>query len=314
MQQSEKRILLAAALGWLVPAVILMTAPWEKGKETPVLPEPPSQAAAAEYMVRLEGVGEVPLETYLVGVLGAEMPASFEMEALKAQAVVARTYARKRCEESPKHGENGVCTDPACCQGYVAEDSVPAENWEKLRQAVQETRGMVLTYQGELAEATYFSSSGGITEAAGVVWGGDVPYLQAVESPDEENLFEQTLFFSREELENALDMTLSEDPENWIAGITYTESGGIDTWQIEGETYRGTEIRRLLKLKSTCIRVEPMGDGISLSTVGFGHRVGMSQYGADAMALKGAGFAEILTHYYPGTAVTDGEKQDNFSG
>lgn len=312
MQQGEKRILLAAALGWLVPAVILMASPWDKKEEPPIPTEAPLQTVTAEYTVHLEG-DEVPLETYLIGVLAAEMPASFELEALKAQAVVARTYALKRCEESPKHGKNGVCTDPACCQGYVSGDGIQSENWEKLRQAVKETRGMVLTYEGQLAEATYFSSSGGTTEAAYMVWGGDVPYLQSVESPDERNLFEQTVFFSREELENALGIDLSEDPEDWIGGITYTESGSIDTWEIEGETYRGTEIRRLLGLKSTCIHAEPMGDGISVSTVGFGHRVGMSQYGADAMAVKGRSFREILSHYYPGTEVTDMEKLSIFS-
>lgn len=320
MNEGEKRILLAAAMGWVLPAALLMVWPTRGRPVSGQIPETTVlvQAAAPEKtrkisVLREDGTAEeMELEDYLVGVVAAEMPASFEMEALKAQAVVARTYTLRRCFVSRKHEDYDVCRNAACCQGYVSPDRLGQTEAARISAAVASTAGQVLTYDGDLVEATYFSSSGGSTEDAAAVWGSDVPYLQATDSPGEANIFPDTVYFSREELEDALDVTLYGDPEDWTDEITYTEGDGVDTWVLSGESFRGTEVRRLLGLNSTCFRVEPMGDGLSISTVGFGHRVGMSQYGADAMAVSGDTYRDILAHYYRGTQVTDMGKIDIF--
>lgn len=245
------------------------------------------------------------LEDYLTGVVLAEMPASFETEALKAQAVVARTYALK-ASQSGKHG-GGVCGDYACCQAYIAaaDYSGGAENLEKVRTAVEATEGLVLTYEGALIEATYFSCSGGSTEDAVAVWGTDFPYLRAVDSPGEEGAAHHTdtVSFTKDQLEKKLGLTLSGNQESWIGAAAHTAGGGIQTITIGGKTFTGTEIRSLLGLRSTAFTIEPAGEGVTITTRGFGHRVGMSQYGADAMAASGSSFVEILAYYYRGTTL-----------
>lgn len=257
------------------------------------------------------------LNEYLVGVVLAEMPASFEPEALKAQTVVARTYALKRYLSNPKHPQNAVCTKPECCQGYISQEAYmleggKQEDVEKIKNAVNDTGSCVLTYEGALIESTYFSCSGGNTEDALAVWGTDIPYLQATESPGEENAacYTDTVFLTKSELEEALDLQLAGEPEQWIGNITYTEGGGVDEIEIAGNSFIGTEIRRLLGLRSTAFTMEVMVDGISITTRGYGHRVGMSQYGADAMAAAGHGYAEILAHYYTGTVLESYEVFD----
>ena len=252
---------------------------------------------------------EMELETYLVGVVLAEMPGYFESEALKAQSVAARTYTHKTCLSQDKH-DGRVCTDFSCCQAYLTEEEYlgrggTRQALDKIRQAVADTEGMVLTYEGELIEATYFSCSGGSTEDARAVWGADFPYLRAVDSPGEENaeFYEDTVEFSREEFNRALGLELTGDPADWIGKATSTPGGGVDTIHIGGKTFQGKELRRLLGLRSTAFTMTGSPDGITVSTRGFGHRVGMSQYGADAMSAAGASYREILSHYYPGTTL-----------
>lgn len=253
-------------------------------------------------------VQEMDMDTYLVGVVLAEMPASFEPEALKAQSCVARTYARKAWVTGGKHGDGSVCTEPSCCQGYRNEEAYlgaggTAEAVEKVRAAVAATSGSVLTYGGELIEATYFSCSGGRTEDAVAVWGTDFPYLQAVDSPGEEDAayYTDTKIMSLAELGDALDIR----PDSITLGMaTYTEGGGIHTLDIGGKTFTGTQLRSLLGLRSTAFSMTLEDSQVRITTRGYGHRVGMSQYGADAMALSGSSWQQILSHYYPGTEVT----------
>ncbi len=250
------------------------------------------------------------LEEYVRGVVLAEMPASFEIEALKAQAVVARTYALKRMQEGERHRDVAVCADPGCCQAYLTDGEYLADRGfqqdiDRINQAVQETKGQVLTYDGMLAEATYFSCSGGYTEDAQAVWGTDIPYLQAVPSPGEEHadIYYKQVHFTKAELEARLGRTLQGSPESWLGKVTYTPGGGVAAIQLAGMRYTGVELRSMLDLASTAFSVTADGDGITVETLGRGHRVGMSQYGADAMAAGGSTYDAILLYYYQGTAI-----------
>lgn len=255
-------------------------------------------------------VTEMELDGYLVGVVLAEMPASFETEALKAQAVVARTYALKRVAEGVRHPGGAVCTDPACCQAYIAPEEYQSRGGVladilKITLAVEATVGQVLTYNGQLAEATYFSCSGGKTEDAAAVWGTQIPYLQSVDSPGEEDAlpYTETVSFSPAAFAQALGRTLTGNPKDWLGMVNYTEGGGVATMVVAGVSYTGVRLRQLLGLNSTAFTMSVNEGQILITTLGKGHRVGMSQYGADAMAVTGSTFAEILGHYYPGTKI-----------
>ena len=252
------------------------------------------------------------IEAYLVGVLLGEMPANFEIEALKAQAVAARTFALKSMKSNYKHKTFDLCTDSSCCQNYYRTNSYLADGGtqdsvDKVSSAVAESAARVLLYNGELIEATFFSCSGGKTEDALAVWGTDVPYLQAIDSPGEENAthYMDTIVLSVHEFQRKLSRELSGLPGNWIENVSYTAGGGVDTIKIGGQTYTGMEIRKLLGLNSTAFIISQVGDSFTITTKGFGHRVGMSQYGADAMAVAGKSYEEILTYYYPGTYLSD---------
>jgi stage II sporulation protein D len=249
-------------------------------------------------------IEDMELDEYLVGVLLGEMPAYFELEALKAQSVVARTYTLKSVSGG-KHSGAAVCTRSACCQAYVDPEEYEgsAEDRQKIHQAVEATSGMVLTYDGELIEATYFSCSGGRTEDAAAVWGTDFPYLRSVDSPGEEEAshYTDTITLGKSDFASALGISYTNGPLVGIA--TYTSGGGIAQITIGGKIFSGVQLRQLLGLRSTVITMEEETDSIVITTMGFGHRVGMSQYGADAMAATGSSCAEILSHYYQGTKI-----------
>lgn len=248
------------------------------------------------------------LDDYLTSVVLREMPAEFDVEALKAQAVVARTYTLRRRNGNPKHEKAAVCTDPACCQGFCSEREYLSrggtqEMLDKVRDAVSHTSGEVLQYKGDLIEATYFSCSGGQTEDAKAVWGTDIPYLQSRESPGEEKAtyYSDTVTFSAARFKELLDIHTDMRPEQWIESISYTNGGGVETILLCGREYTGVEFRQKLGLRSTAFALTAIGDTVTITTKGFGHRVGMSQYGADAMAVQGHTYEQILLHYYPGT-------------
>lgn len=255
------------------------------------------------------GVQTLSLEDYLVGVLLAEMSGDFPMEALKAQAIASRTFALKQAM-SEKHTLAHVCTDPSCCQGWVDVSLFPSEAVGRAGQAVEETDGLVLSYKEALIDATYFSCSGGQTETALAVWGSDIPYLQSVQSPGEEDAprFAETVLLEKKDFKKNLlsaypEANLSGSPEAWFGAVSYTSGGGIDSIFIGGTAVRGTDLRSLFSLRSTNISIETTEDQIILHTRGFGHRVGMSQYGAKAMAEEGRDFESILLHYYSGAQI-----------
>ena len=265
-------------------------------------------------------VEQMDMDDYLVGVVLAEMPAWFEEEALKAQAVVARTYTLKAYTTGGKHGNGSVCTQSGCCQAYISRDEYirsggTGENVEKVRRAVEETSDCVLVYQGDLIEATYFSCSGGSTEDAVAVWGTDYPYLRAVSSPGEEEAahYSDTVYFETAHFCEALDISPEGSPAEWIGKPEYTPGGGVSRIPIGGKTFTGVQLRQLLGLRSTAISLSPGETGITVITKGFGHRVGMSQYGADAMAASGSSYPEILKHYYGGAELVEWTESENSS-
>ena len=264
-----------------------------------------------------KGIEEIEIEEYLIGVLLREIPGRFHIEAQKAQAIVARTYALRTTQYKDKHSSNAICTDPGCCQGYrnpneYLQGGGDEERVNLARQAVDETKGQILIYQGMPIDATYFSCSGGQTEDALAVWGVDVPYLQSVSSPGEElaDHYWDSIQFTPDEFKTALGADLSGKPDQWFGKVTYTRGGGVESMLIGGRLYTGTELRSLLGLRSTAFSVAVSNNSISITTRGFGHRVGMSQYGAQAMALQGKEYEEILAHYYPGTEID----KDRFIG
>lgn len=314
MQAAWKRWLLAAALAWGIPWVMM-------GVLTGLAPQPTTESTVSTTRTLQETTAPLPmtitvlidgkeldmaLSDYLTGVLLGELPSSFHMEAKKAQAVVARTYTLRTIASMDKHN-GAICTDSRCCQAYMNPDACRnPQAVVQAKQAVGETADMVLTYGGELILATYFSCSGGYTEDAVAVWGGDVPYLQAVESPGEEQAycFTDRVTFSAQEFQRALGVSLSGSPATWFGGATYTEGGGVNTMKIGGRVYKGTDLRQLLGLRSTVFTVTTKENTIIVDTKGYGHRVGMSQYGAQAMALAGKGYREILSHYYLNTILS----------
>jgi stage II sporulation protein D len=255
-------------------------------------------AAVTVSLLTAEGVLELPLDLYLSGVLLAELPSDFAPEAQKAQAVAARTFTLRQMA-GEKHPGGALCDDSACCQAWQD----PAGERSS---AVQATDGQVLYYDGQLIDATYFSCSGGRTEDAVAVWGTDVPYLQAVDSPGEEAAprYTETVTVPLDDFRAALPACdLSGDPAGWFGAVTYTAGGGVETLEIGGVAWTGTELRQRFSLRSTCFTVAVTADAIELTTLGYGHRVGLSQYGADAMARQGCDYVEILQHYYTGVTV-----------
>ena len=320
MKQFGKDLWFAVFLGLILPGVILNAAasytdssPDSDSVSVPAaaLSETMPEGTALPVLVRAgEEVQEEDLDAYLVGVVLGEMPTDFAPEALKAQSVAARTYAWKAYITGGKHHDGSVCTQSGCCQAYIdpqqyLEQGGSLEGLAKVRQAVAATSGLVLSYQGELIEATYFSCSGGQTEDAVAVWGTDYPYLQSVESPGEEDAvhYEDVLTYSLQQFQDALGIVLSDPPEQWFSQVEYTNGGGIASVNIGGQSYTGTQLRSLLGLPSTRFSIQVVSDTVTITTNGYGHRVGMSQYGADAMAVSGSSFQEILAHYYPGTTL-----------
>lgn len=317
MRSLWKDVAAAFLMGMVLPGILLNYAVVQQRYNQPLpeiqitIPEETQQKPVSSPVLVRENddsVEQRDMEDYLVGVVLAEMPVSFEEEALKAQAVAARTYARKAWVTGGKHGDGSVCTQPGCCQAHVEIETYLQQGGteaglEKVRAAVYATAGACLQYDGELIEATYFSTSGDSTEDAIAVWGTDYPYLQAVESPGEESArwYRDTVTFTKEQFCNALGKVPEGAPETWFGEVRYTEGGGVKSMVIGGETYTGTRLRSLLGLRSTAFDVSVTDGAIIITTKGYGHRVGMSQYGAEAMALGGSSYREILAHYYPGT-------------
>lgn len=306
-----KDVLAAIWLGMILPGIVLHICVLVQRNSSDQQPEGiPSQEQVFRYvLLQKDGTLEqIEINRYLTGVVLAEMPAAFEPEALKAQAVAARTYTMKADLTGGKHGAGVLCDASGCCQGYVSTEEYLAEggtpeNLEKVKAAVMETDSLVLEYEGELIEAVYFSSSGGKTESALEVWGADFPYLQSVDSPGEEatNYENRSVAMDAGTFWEKVGIPMPADPEVWFSDVTHTDGGGVEYITIGGKKFLGTQLREILMLPSTAFTLSADGTNVIIISKGYGHRVGLSQYGANAMAKAGSSFREILSHYYPGT-------------
>ena len=319
----------AALLAALFLLPLLVVAPFRTalfGRETPVdetedVPFASGQMDAEASLRVLDGdtVLEMDLGEYLLGVVRAEMPASFHQEALKAQAVAARTYTLYKLRTGGNHGDAAdICTDHTCCQAYLDEDSARA-NWgenadayeAKVEAAVRDTDGEAILYGGVPILAVFHSSSAGLTRAAGEVWVNDLPYLQAVRSPEPGDRipnYYSRVEFTADELKARLqaafpEADLSGGMEGWLKDAVTDSAGSVAALSVGGAAAKGIQVRAALGLRSACFTWEVQEGTLAFFVTGYGHGVGMSQYGANAMAEAGSGYQEILTHYYTGVTV-----------
>ena len=267
-------------------------------------------------------VEELGLDEYLYGVVSSEMPANFEIEALKAQAVVARTYTiYQAIYNKNKHQDADICDSYACCQAWISKeermakwDSGEAEsNWNKIVNAVDSTSDKIIAYNGNPINAFFHANSGGTTESSLNIWGGiDYPYLKSVETAGEDGYtqYSSEAKFSKEEIsqkmkEKYADFEIDYGQEDCIKILEYTTSGRVKTLKIGNKEIAGTEARTILGLKSTNFSVAIEGDEIKFSVTGYGHGVGMSQTGADSMAKSGADYQAIIKHFYTGVEIIE---------
>ena len=264
-------------------------------------------------------VRDMTMEDYLMGVTAAEMPASFAEEALKAQAVAARTYTLYKLTSGGNHGDTAdICTDSTCCQAYISQEAARS-SWgeqadaleEKIRKAVTDTDGEAILYGGVPILAVFHSSSAGLTRAAGQVWQNDLPYLQPVDSPEASasipNYYSR-VDFSPETIREKLlaripAADLAGDQNTWLKNAVRDSAGSVETVEVGGVTVKGSTVRAALGLRSACFEWELQDGRFAFYVTGHGHGVGLSQYGANAMAEAGADYKTILTHYYTGVTV-----------
>ena len=263
---------------------------------------------------------QMTLERYLTGVVRGEMPASFEMEALRAQAAAERSYVYYQLAAGRKdaHPDADFCTDHTCCSAYLSETAA-REKWggdfapwnTRVEQAVSDTDGQVVLYNGRPILAVFHSSSAGHTAAAGDVWSGDLPYLVSVDSPEGEetvpNYYSTVTFTAAEAKEKLLaahpELKLSGTPDRWFGAAAENGSGRVETVSVGGTDIEGTELRRIFGLRSACFTVAADSESVTFRVTGYGHGVGMSQYGANQLAREGKTWQEILEWYYTGATV-----------
>ena len=265
-------------------------------------------------------VEELDLDQYLLGVVSSEMPASFEIEALKAQAVVARTYTIYKVTEEKKHENADICDDSKCCQAWISKEDRFARwneeeresNWSKIEEAVNSTKGEIVKYEGKPINAFFHSNSGGTTDTATAVWGGaNYPYLQAVETSGEDayTQYSSEVVLSKEEFANKIreyhsEFQIDYSLENQIEILSYTEGERVKEIKIGNLNLSGVEIRNIFKLKSAKFEINIDGENIKFNVIGYGHGVGMSQTGADSMARQGKNYEDIIKHFYTGVEIT----------
>ena len=286
---------------------------------TVVTPKPSLDSTRQVVVQQTDGTVEtMALDDYLWGVVAAEMPAAFQPEALKAQAVAARTYTLgKMRRDTPAHPEADVCTDVNCCQAYRTQQEAAAgwgDNAQryagKITAAVANTDGLAVLYQGQPIQAVFFSSADGRTVDAVEVWGNTVPYLTGVDSPEGEEVpnYHSTVTVSLEDFKTKLctqypTAELTGEPSKWFSNTVPNSAGGVSSVDIGGVSVSGQDLRTLFGLRSTSFTITATSQAITFSVTGYGHGVGMSQYGANALAQEGKTFKEILTWYYTGVEI-----------
>ncbi len=267
-------------------------------------------------------VEEIEIDKYLYGVVSAEMPANFEIEALKAQAIVARTYTVYKIKHSGgKHANADICDNSACCQAWISkEDRLSKwsednkeEYWNKIVTAVDSTVGKIITYEGEPINAFFHSNSGGNTEIPLNVWGGSgYPYLQVVATSGEEaySQYNSQVELTKQEVIEKIkavhsDFQIDFAKEDAIQVLEYTESGRIKTIKFGNVNLSGVEARTIFGLRSANFSVEQTEEKVKFVVRGYGHGVGMSQTGADALAKQGSDCEAIIKHFYVGVEISN---------
>ena len=267
-------------------------------------------------------IEEIPFEEYLYGVVSAEMPASYEKEALKAQAIVARTYTLyKIIENSSKHKGANICDSSSCCQAWISkedrlskwEEEKRTEYWNKIVNCVNETQGKIITYEKKPINAFFHSNSGGTTEKPINVWGGSgYPYLQSVQTSGEDaySQYSSKVTLTKEKFEETMkkahsNFKIDYKKEDCIKIKEYTEGGRVKTITIGNVELSGVEVRTLFGLKSANFKVTIESKNIIFEVIGYGHGVGMSQTGADSLAKQGKNYEEIIYHFYTGVEIED---------
>ena len=314
--------LLLAALLFALPVFTVTVVRGQRASEQPEEPIhllPPGEIDSARTLRVLDGdtVTEMSFSDYLQGVLRAEMPASFQEDALRAQAVAARTYTYYKMQNGGNHGDTAdICTDHSCCQAFLGKEKA-ADNWgknaeryeAKIENAVSATDGQVMLYGGTPILAVFHSSSAGETWNSGQVWAQDLPYLQSVSSPEGEGVpnYYSTVELTEAEFREKFlaarpEADLSGPASEWIQDPV-TDGVHVERITIGGVPVSGPSVRSIFGLRSASFTAEA-GDGkITFYVTGYGHGVGLSQYGANAMAEAGSTWREILEHYYAGVTI-----------
>ncbi|MBR5227085.1 MAG: stage II sporulation protein D [Clostridia bacterium] len=316
----------------IVVATIIFLYKWDKSiqiynegeeleKEIEQIKEYFSMLPTKKIKLKITATGEIKetsMNDYLIGVVPSEMSPLSEVEALKAQAIVARTYAYEKMKNNG-HSDCDICDNYAHCQAYYDIQNIiniwknrgydDSECLEKVKEAVYSTENVVITYNGDLIKAYFHADSGGKTEDVSAIWGKqNIPYLVSVESRGEENhkYYKTTEKFSVAELETKLNANTSKEcsikniTDNLIKIISYTKSGRVDQVDIGGIIYTASELRAALGLKSTNFTVQYSNNEVVFNVTGYGHGVGMSQTGANYYAKNGMNAKEIIQHYYTG--------------
>lgn len=314
----------------ILPGIIIGGMGLFQGKVAPFSSNPPNYVlplpeTISVYRHKTSTVEEIPFEDYIKGVVAGEMPSSFELEALKAQSVAARTYSFSKVIRSgdsgfpTAHPQAPICDDTHC-QVYRDTEELQAlkgqawmeDGWKKISKAVDSTKGQLMYYKGELVEQPLFhSSSGGKTENSEDVFASSYPYLKSVSSPYEEGATHQdeTKSFSTNDFVYLLNLKCSDRylalPIEKISISAKSEGGRVEEIMINDTAYTGREVREALGLSSANFEVDhnKSDASVTFTTDGYGHGVGMSQYGANGMAKRGSDYKEILQHYYQGTAI-----------
>ena len=264
---------------------------------------------------------EVPVLDYMIGAVASEMPITWPDEALKAQGIAAHSYALYQRDHSDTEALGGAwfSVDPARRQGCMTTEVLQSywgedyeANYQRLKTLLEPLVHTVLLYEGAPAAACYHAISNGRTEASQLVWNEALPYLQGVDSPLDKLAegYEETVSYTTQQMYDMLatqfsGLDLSGSADGWFGETSLTPAGYVDTIQVGGAFVKGTQLRTALSLRSSCFTIQRTEDGFDVTTLGYGHGVGLSQCGAQAMAAQGQSCQQILSWYFPGTSLEE---------
>ena len=309
-----KKIFLYAVVIVSIPFFVVFFVNHEKSKVKEITLGYLSNVMVRVKREKTNQIESVFLEEYVVGVVAGEMPVSFELEALKAQSVASRSYVLRRIENNKDRDYDVV--DSVSNQVYYSDGEL-RDRWKdkyveyisKIRQAVNETSMEYLEYDGEVIDAMFFSTSNGYTEDSGVVFSSSLPYLRSVESLYDEKVspvFNATSTISLQEFYERLGLPYQKKLE--VLVLERSSSHRIVRLKINGVEFSGRDVYNKLGLRSCDFYFELLGNNVKIETKGYGHGVGMSQYGAEGMAKSGFLYSDILSHYYQGTSLVKYKK------